>query len=74
LGLDSEALIVATDEIRQELVGLFDSRDSGEAQFEGKAVLEGLPQAFDASFGLRGAGVDMVDAELLESSSELAEG
>lgn len=45
---------------------------AGEAQFADQAVLAGAPGALDAALGRGRVGGDLLDAELLESASELS--
>ena len=59
----SETPIVVGDEPVQHLVGGSQIPGAAQAEFAGEAILESAPEAFDASFGLRGAGGDVGDAE-----------
>lgn len=42
-----------------------------QTEFTDQAVLEGSPEAFDVSLGLRGVSWDLLDAEFVEGSSDL---
>src|SRR6185437_6534007 len=67
----TEAPIVVRQEAAQDLVGGNPIVGSGQTQFTGETILESSPEAFDASFGLRAAGRDVGDGELLQSAAEL---
>ena len=42
-----------------------------QTEFTDQAILEGSPEAFDVSLGLRGVSWDLLDAEFVEGSSDL---
>ena len=67
----AEASVVGGQEAAQDLVGSNLIVGSRQTQFAGEAILKRAPETFDASFGLRTAGRDIGDAELLESAAEL---
>ena len=52
----------------QEGVGRGHRADVAQAQFADEAILQGLPEAFDAALGLRGVGGDVADAEVVEDA------
>jgi hypothetical protein len=45
--------------------------DACEAELDDEAVLQGAPEPFDAAFGLRRAGRDVADAEVVKDAAEL---
>jgi len=67
----SEFFVIAEDELFEDLVGLFEVFGLCEAQLDYKPLLEGLEGAFDAPFSLRGMGGDMLDAQLIQDTSDL---
>jgi hypothetical protein len=67
----SEAAVVVGDEVAQDGVGGIQIGRSGEAEFAGEAILQYAPEAFHATFGLRGLGGDEGDAELFQGATEL---
>ena len=69
-GNASEAAIVVGQEKAQNRVGRVEIAGAGQTEFAGEAILE-APEAFDPSFGLRAAGRDEGDAELLQGAAEL---
>src|SRR5678810_969037 len=69
-----ETLVVVEAEPGQDRVGLLQGGGVDEAEFADQAVLTGAPDAFDAALGLGGVGGDLLDAELVESASELGGG
>jgi len=66
-----EAAIVVGEEEAQHGVGRIEIASLSQAKFAGEAVLEHAPEPFDAAFGLRTAGGDEGDAELLQGATEL---
>jgi hypothetical protein len=52
-------------------VGLLQRGGAGEAKFADQTILASAPGALDAALGLRRVGGDLLDAELVESPSEL---
>src|SRR5271169_601677 len=66
-----EAAVVVGNEDAQHGVGGVQIASLGQAEFAGETILEHAPEAFDAAFGLRAAGGDEGDAELLESAAKL---
>ena len=69
-----ETLVVGDAESGQYGVGLLQGGGVDQAEFANQAVLTGAPDAFDAALGLGGVGGDLLDAELVESASELGGG
>ena len=67
-----EAPIVVGAEAVEHGVGLGQGGGLSETKFADQAILTGAPDALDAALGLRGMGGDLLDAELLESASELS--
>ncbi len=67
-----EALIVIGAEACEHKVGLFDSGGLSQTKFADQAVLASAPSALDAAFGLGRVGRDLLDAELVESASQLS--
>src|SRR5580693_2419766 len=70
-GPTGEAAVVVGDENAQHGVGGVQIAGLRQPEFAGEAILEHAPEAFDAAFGLRAAGGDKGDAELLQSAAEL---
>lgn len=68
-----EAPVEALDELGQEAVGRLVGVDTGQAQLQGEALLQGAPQALDPTLGLGRAGGEVMDAELMQRASELGE-
>jgi hypothetical protein len=66
-----KAAVVVCHENTQPGIGGVQIVSLSQAEFAGEAVLEHAPEAFDAAFGLRRAGGDEGDAELIESAAEL---
>src|SRR5439155_12538983 len=54
-----------------ERVGTVQGVDASQTQLGDEAILQGLPEAFDAALGLRGASGDEPDAELAQDSPEV---
>ncbi len=54
-------------------IGLFDGCDAVDTKLLVESVLEGAPEAFDSSFGLRRASADPGDAEFVEDASDLGQ-
>jgi hypothetical protein len=71
-GGTGEALVVIGAEASQHGIGLFQGSGLSEAQFTDQAILTSAPGALDAALSLRRVGGDLLDAELLESTSELS--
>src|SRR5438270_3724815 len=67
-----EAAVVVREENTQHGVGGVQVTGLGQAKFAAQAILKHAPEAFDAALGLRTAGGDEGDAELLESAAELS--
>jgi hypothetical protein len=59
------------EELGEEGVGALDGVEAPQAQLGDEAILQGLPEAFDAALGLRGAGGDEPDAELAQDPPEV---
>ena len=70
-GGTSEALVVIGAEAIQHGLSVRQSGGAGEPEFADQTVLAGAPGAFDTALGLRRIGGDLLDAELIESASEL---
>ena len=68
----AEAPVVVGKEAAENFVGRWEIARASQPQFAGEAILKGAPEAFDAAFGLRRAGGDVGDAELLERTAELS--
>ncbi len=73
-GADSGAAVVE-GEVQEErvsaLIGLLQSASPSQTEFADKTVLKGTPQTFNAAFGLRRVGRDLLDTELLQSAAHL---
>jgi hypothetical protein len=67
-----EALVVIGAEASEHGVGLVDGGGLSQAKFADQTVLAGAPGALDAALGLRRVGGNLLDAELVESASELS--
>lgn len=59
------------EELGEERVGTVQGVDASQTQLGDEAILQGLPEAFDAALGLRGASGDEPDAELAQDSPEV---
>src|SRR5271170_7105408 len=70
-GGTGEALVVVGAEALEHGVGLLQGGGAGEAKFADQTVLAGAPGALDAALGLGRVGGNLLDAEFLESPSEL---
>src|SRR5437667_337000 len=70
-GRDGEAAIEVGEERRQEGGGGLERPDPAQAQLADETILQRLPEAFDAAFGLRGVGGDVANAEVLEDAAEV---
>src|SRR5208282_2366869 len=66
-----KALVVVGAEALEHGVGLLQGGGAGEAKFADQAVLAGAPGALDTALGLGRVGGDLLDAEVVESPSEL---
>src|ERR1019366_2253407 len=73
-GGTSKALVVIGTELVEYGISFGQGAGAGEAQFADQTVLAGAPGAFDAAFGLGRVGGDLLDAELVEGTSELSRG
>ena len=62
------------DKLRQVGITCFPGADASQAQFLGQAILQGLVGPFDAPFGLRRAGADDLDVQLLHGAPKLRQG
>ena len=71
---DGEAGIEIVDKVGEVGVALLESGKVTQAHFFDQAVLQGLIDTFDPSFGLRRIGTQEVNAQLLHSSPELGLG
>src|ERR1700675_3001003 len=71
---DGEALIIVGAEAGEDLVGGVEIAGVSEAEFADQAVLAGAPGALDAAFGLGRVGGDLLDAEFLQSPTQLVGG
>ena len=69
--LAGEAAVVVREEVAQHEVGGIQIASLSQTEFAAQAILEHTPEAFDAAFGLRTAGSDEGDTELLEGAAEL---
>src|SRR5258708_14282442 len=67
----TEAPVMIGQEAAQDLVGSDQIVSPGQTQLAGEAILEGAPEAFDATLGLRTLGRDVGDAELLRGAADL---
>src|SRR5437879_6651391 len=67
-----EAAVEVGEEGGQVGIGRLEGGDPAEAQLADEAVLQGLPQTLDAALGLRGVGLDIADAELLQEAPEVS--
>ncbi|MCU1297495.1 MAG: hypothetical protein JWO91_1773 [Acidobacteriaceae bacterium] len=70
-GVAGEATVVVCHENAQPGIGGVQIAGLGQAEFAGEAILQHAPEAFDAAFGLRTAGGDEGDTELLQGAAEL---
>ena len=68
---NGEAAVVPGEVALKNHARLLLGRGPGEPELAGQAVLEGAPQAFHPSLGLRGAGSDPARAQLLEEAPDL---
>src|SRR6202049_248602 len=68
---DSKAMIIVGAEAGEDLVGRVEVAGLGAAEFADQAVLAGAPDALDASFGLGRVGGDLLDAELIQSPTQM---
>src|ERR1700730_651069 len=68
---DGEALIIIGAEAGEDLVGGVEIAGLGEAEFADQTVLAGAPDALDAAFGLGRVGGDLLNAEFLQSPSQM---
>src|ERR1700688_406332 len=68
----SEAAIVVGQEKTEHGVGGIQIARLSEANFAAQTILQYAPEALDAALGLRTAGGDKGDAELIESAAELS--
>ena len=71
LGLDGETGVVAGQEVLQHRRGLVDVLGISPAEFDYQPVLEGPRRPFHPALGLRRAGEDLPDPQLLQASGEL---
>src|SRR6266481_849346 len=70
-GGPGEAAIIVGEELGEEGIGGLESGDAAQPQLADEAVLQRLPEAFDAALGLRGARGDEPDAELAQDAAEV---
>src|SRR5262249_37482222 len=70
-GGPGEAAVQVGEERGEEGVGGFEGGDAAQPQFADEAVLQGLPEPFDAALGLRGACGDEPDTELAQDAAEV---
>src|SRR6202049_1067216 len=68
---DSKAMIIIGAEASEDLVGGVEIAGVSEAELTDQAVLAGAPDALDAAFGLGRVGGDLLDAEFLQSPSQM---
>src|SRR5271157_835450 len=66
-----KALVVVGAEAIKHGVGLLQGGGVGEAKFADQAILASAPGTLDAALGLRRVGGNLLNAEFLESASEL---
>ena len=66
-----KAAIEVGEEGGEEGVGGLEGREAAEPELDDEAVLQGAPEAFDAALGLRRAGRDVADAEVVEDAAEV---
>ena len=66
-----EAPIEVDEERGQEGIGALGGGDAVEPELDHEAVLQRAPKALDATFGLRRAGRDVADAEILQDATEV---
>ena len=69
-GASGEAAVVVGAKDAQHGVGGVQIASMSQAEFAGEAILEHAPEAFDAALGLRSAGGDEGDAQLLQSAAD----
>ena len=70
-GGPGEAAVVVSEELGEERIGGLEGRDAAQPQLADEAVLQGLPEALDAAFGLRRARGDEPDAELAQDAAKV---
>ena len=68
---NGEAAFEVGQESFEHMIGVLQSAGVSQAEFADEAVLEGAPETFDAAFGLRGVGGDLLDAELFQGTSDV---
>jgi len=68
----AEASVVPGEESGKCGVGPFKGADVGQSQLLAEAVLKGAPEALDPALGLRRAGADPLDVQLLEDPPDLS--
>ena len=71
-GGPGEAAVVVREELGEEGIGGLEGGDAAQPQLADEAVLQGLPEALDAAFGLRRARGDEPDAELAQDAAEVS--
>src|SRR5260221_1652126 len=71
-GGTGEALVVIGAEASELGIGLCQGRGLSEGKYADQAILTSAPGALDAALGLRRVSGDLLNAELLESTSELS--
>jgi hypothetical protein len=70
-GAAGEAAVIVGNENAQPGVSGVGITSSRQTEFAAQTILQDAPEAFDAAFGLRTAGGDEGDAELLQSATKL---
>ncbi len=66
-----EAAVIVGEEKAQHGIGGVQIAGLSQTKLAAQAILEHAPEAFDAAFGLRAAGGDEGDAEMIEGAAEL---
>ena len=70
-GAAGKAAVVVGEKEAQHGVGGVQIASLSQAEFAGETILEHAPESFDAALGLRSAGGDEGDAQLLQGAAEL---
>lgn len=67
----SKPFVVAPDEGLKDGMSLFQGGSTCQAQLKDQPLLEGLEGSFDATFGLRGMGGDVLNTQLVQDTADL---
>jgi len=70
LGRNSKPSVVLFNQLRQRAIGFLHRADVAQPKFDDQAILKGLPEPFDPSFGLRRQRLDMGNAQIGEGLSK----